>query len=127
MHTSRQTGAGGPGPAAGQDSGPRVAIEEVRSRLGAAFRPDAARDADHVYQFSIAGRDAFHLEIRGGELAVGDGAHPDPSVRFLFEDLHTALGVVTGDVDPMGAFMAGRIRTDGNLILALQLGLMFRP
>ncbi|HSG89136.1 MAG TPA: SCP2 sterol-binding domain-containing protein [Pseudomonadales bacterium] len=101
--------------------------EAVRARLAPVFRADAAREADHVYQFAIAGDDAFHLEIRAGRFEVGDGAHAAPSVRFLFEDVDTALGIVTGEIDPMAAFMAGRIRTDGNLILALQLGLLFRP
>lgn len=102
-------------------------IAEVRRRLERVFRPDAARDADHVYQFRIDGREAFHLEVRDGAFEVGPGAHPRPSVTFLFADLETALGIVTGELDPMSVFMAGRIRTDGNLILALQLGLLFRP
>ncbi|MDZ7825726.1 MAG: SCP2 sterol-binding domain-containing protein [Gammaproteobacteria bacterium] len=104
-----------------------IRIDEVRRRLQRVFRPEAARDADHVYQFRVDGREAFHLEVREGEFEVAPGAHPRPSVTFLFADLETALGIVTGELDPMSVFMAGRIRTDGNLILALQLGLLFRP
>lgn len=102
-----------------------VDLEQVRRRLEPAFSPAAAHDADCVYQFTIDGHPAFHLRIQEGVLAVGDGAHGDPSVTFLFEDLETALGIVAGDLDPMAAFMAGRIRTDGNLILALQLRMLF--
>ncbi len=102
-----------------------VDLASVRGRLEPAFSPQAAQAADHVYQFRIGGEPAFHLLVCAGALEVGEGAHPDPSVTFMFEDLETALGVVTGDVDPMAAFMAGRIRTDGNLILALQLRLLF--
>ena len=97
----------------------------VRRRLEPAFSPQAALASDHIYQFTVASAPMFHLAIRHGELEVGGGEHPDPSVTFLFEDLETALGIVTGTVDPMAAFMAGRIRTDGNLILALQLRLLF--
>jgi putative sterol carrier protein len=104
-----------------------VQIGEVRRRLERVFRPEAAQDSDHVYQFRIDGREAFHLEVRAGRFEVGPGAHPRPSVTFLFADLETALGIVTGELDPMSVFMAGRIRTDGSLILALQLGLLFRP
>jgi putative sterol carrier protein len=104
-----------------------VRVDEVRRRLERVFRPEAARDADHVYQFRVDGREAFHVAVRAGRFEVGSGAHPRPSVTFLFADLETALGIVTGDLDPMTVFMAGRIRTDGNLILALQLGLLFRP
>lgn len=99
----------------------------IHAHLAPVFRAEAAREADHVYQFEIAGRDAFHLEVRFGTLRVGAGTHPEPSVRFLFEDLTTAIDVVSGRRDPITAFMAGQVRTDGNLILALQLGLLFRP
>lgn len=102
-----------------------IDLGRIRRRLEPAFSPRAAAEADHVYQFTVAGAPAFHLEVRGGVLEVGGGAHPDPSVTFLFEDVDTAIGIVAGDVDPMAAFMAGRIRTDGNLILALQLRLLF--
>lgn len=102
-----------------------VDLASVRGRLEPAFSPKAAQESDHVYQFRIGGESAFHLRVSHGELEVGDGAHADPSVTFMFDDLDTALGVVTGAVDPMAAFMAGRIRTDGNLILALQLRLLF--
>lgn len=102
-----------------------VDLASVRRRLEPAFRPQAALEADYVYQFRIGGEDAFHLRVSAGALDVGAGAHDDPSVVFMFEDLDTALGVVTGGVDPMAAFMDGRIRTDGNLILALQLRLLF--
>lgn len=101
--------------------------DHIHAQLAPVFRPEAARDADHVYQFEVAGRDAFHLEVRSGTLRVGTGAHPEPSVRFLFEDLTTAIEVVSGQKDAITAFMAGQVRTDGNLILALQLGLIFRP
>lgn len=101
-------------------------LEAIRSRLGAAFQPTAAHGIDAVYQFAVAGEDAFHLVVESGRFEVGAGRHEDPTVTFFYEDLDTALGVVDGKVDAMSAFMAGRIRTDGNLILALQLGLVFR-
>ena len=102
-----------------------VDLDQIRTRLEPAFSPAAAHEADCVYQFTINGHPAFHLRVLDGALSVGDGAHDDPSVTFLFEDIETALGIVTGDLDPMAAFMAGRIRTDGNLILALQLRMLF--
>ena len=108
-----------------QEDPVQVDLSSVRARLEPAFRPEAARDADHVYQFAVAGEPAFHLEVRSGALVVGEGAHGEPSVTFLFEDLDTALGIVTDEIDPMAAFMAGRIRTDGNLVLALQLRVLF--
>lgn len=102
-------------------------IEEIRTRLAGAFRPEAAAGLEAIFQFEVAGRPLFHLEVDGGRLRVEGGAHAAPTVTFLFDDLATALGVVEGSLDPMATFMAGRVRTDGHLILALQLGGLFAP
>ena len=102
-------------------------VEEIRARLGDAFRPEAAAGVEAIYQFRVAGRPLFHPEVADGCLRVGGGAHAAPTVTFLFDDVATALGVVDGSLDPMATFMAGRVRTDGHLILALQLGALFAP
>ncbi len=102
-------------------------IDDIRERLAAAFRPQAAVGFDHVYQFRFGDGGAFHLVIRDGELEVLAGEHERPSVTFMFDAPRTALEVIEGDIDGMHAFMQGRIRTDGNLVLALQLGRLFGP
>lgn len=104
-----------------------VDVRAIAERLGTVFRPEAAAEMERIYQFRIGGTPAFHVEIAHGAFRVRRGAHDAPSVTFLFDDLDTALGILSGDLDAMGAFMEGRVRTDGNLILALQLGLLFRP
>ena len=79
-----------------------------------------------TYQFRIAGEDQFHLRIVGGTLTVHEGAHCAPCVTMLFPDVETALGLLEGSMDPMQAFLDGHIRSDGHLILALQLSGLFR-
>jgi len=106
-----------------------IDIEGIRTRLHQAFRPDAAQGFDHVYQFRFdddAGA-AFYARIHEGELEVGAGEHPEPALTFLFDTPQTAIDVMEGRIDGTQAFMQGRIRTDGNLILALQLGRLFGP
>ena len=101
-------------------------IEQIRRRLERAFRPEAARGFDHVYQFRFDdAHEAFYARIREGELEVGAGEHPEPAVTFLFDAPETAIEVIEGRADGTQVFMQGRIRTDGNLILAMQLGRLF--
>lgn len=102
-------------------------IDEIGERLQRRFKPEASADLIRTYQFRIAGEDHFHLCIREGMLSVHPGAHEAPCVTMLFPDLETALGILEGRIDPMQAFLDGQIRSDGNLILALQLGGLFRP
>lgn len=100
-------------------------IDEVKQRLLRAFQPEAAAGIDRVYQFHIGGERRFHIEVQNGVLTVSPGAHAEPSVTLLFPDVDTALALIEGRLDPMQAFLEGRIRSDGNLILALQLRALF--
>lgn len=81
---------------------------------------------ERVYQFEIATEPRFHLTIRDSTLSLGEGRHSSPSVTMFFPDLETALALLEGRLDPMEAFLDGQIRSDGNLLLALQLIGLFR-
>ncbi len=100
-------------------------IEEIRERLTRAFHADATKGMHRVYQFHTGDDARFHLEISDGNLLVSPGSHAKPSVTMLFPDAETALALLEGRLDPMQAFLNGQIRSDGNLILALQLGGLF--
>lgn len=104
-----------------------LSVEEIGERLQRRFKAEAGAGLLRTYQFRIAEEDHFHLCIRTGVLTVRPGAHPAPCVTMLFPDLETALGILEGSIDPMQAFLDGQIRSDGNLIMALQLGSLFRP
>ncbi|MCC5888423.1 MAG: SCP2 sterol-binding domain-containing protein [Gammaproteobacteria bacterium] len=104
-----------------------VSVEDIGQRLQRRFRADASAELSRTYQFRIDGEDQLHLRIVEGTLSVHPGSHPAPCVTLLFPDLDIALGILEGRVDPMQAFLDGHIRSDGNLILALQLGGLFRP
>lgn len=101
-------------------------LDEVGERLQRRFRREAGAAIRRTYQFRIDGEDHFHLRIEEGSLSIHLGAHEAPCVTLLFPDIETALGILEGDLDPMQAFLDGHIRSDGNLILALQLGGLFR-
>lgn len=102
-------------------------IDPISERLQRSFKQSAGAGLTRTYQFRIAGGDDFHLRIVEGTLTIHPGAHCAPCVTMLFPDVETALGILEGSIDPMQAFLDGHIRSDGNLILALQLGGLFRP
>jgi len=101
-------------------------LAEITARLEAAFRPEAAAGLESVYQLRIGSEHALYLRIRSRTLEVHPGRCPHPSVTMIFDHMDTALGLLEGTVDPMTAFLEGRLQSDGNLILALQLIAAFR-
>ena len=100
-------------------------IEEIAKRLHSAFEPAAADGLDVVYQFEFGDAEGYQLIIEHGELKVVAGRHANPTITLLFDRLDTARDLIAGPGDTMQAFMQGSIRSDGNLLLAMRLGMLF--
>ncbi|MEC9483342.1 MAG: SCP2 sterol-binding domain-containing protein [Halomonas sp.] len=95
-------------------------IDSLRSR----FDSQAAEGMDEVFQFHISDADDYYLIVRDGDMAVHPGEHDDPSVS-LSTDTATLKGVMSGEVNGMQAFMSGRLKASGNLMLATKLTSLF--
>lgn len=101
---------------------------DFKAWLAARFRPEAASDVDVVFALATedeAGREPLAtLAVAAGRLRF-DSAEP-VDATFFFDGVETARAVLSGEADPIAAFMAGRFRADGNLPLAFVLLGLFR-
>lgn len=90
----------------------------------AAENTDAATAPNAVYQFNITGDGGgeWNLDLTKGKTDdfVGEGTHASPgaTVTVSAEDW---LGMVNGTLNPMQAFMSGKIKIDGDMTLAMSL------
>ncbi len=66
----------------------------------------------------------FVIEGEGSIVADPDGVRPgdDEAEVTLTADVDTFRGMLSGDVNPTMAFMQGRLKIDGSMGLAMQLG-----
>lgn len=66
----------------------------------------------------------FVIEGEGSIMADPDGVRPgdDEAEVTLIADVDTFRGMLSGDVNPTLAFMQGRLKIDGSMGLAMQLG-----
>ena len=88
------------------------------------FDADEADDMEAVFQFDLDDADGYYLSITDGKCDMGEGEHDDPTVT-LSMDLNTLKEVMSGELDGMAAFMQGKIRADGDIMLATKLTQIF--
>jgi putative sterol carrier protein len=88
------------------------------------FDADEADDMEAIFQFDLDDGDNYHLIIAYGACSLGEGDHDDATVT-LGMDLETLNDVMSGELDGMAAFMQGKIRADGDIMLATKLTQIF--
>ena len=97
---------------------------ELKQRLNQSetFRK-AAGDADATIQNVIAtsdGQKRYWMKISGGqvEMGAGDAEQPDATIE---QDYETAAALARSELNPVSAFMTGKIRINGSMVLLMQL------
>lgn len=88
------------------------------------FDPQAAKDMDDIFQFHFSDNGSHYLVIKDGNLAIEEGEHDDPSVS-LSMSTDTLKGVMNGEINGMTAFMTGKLKATGNVMLATKLTSLF--
>ncbi|MDP0563619.1 MAG: SCP2 sterol-binding domain-containing protein [Candidatus Endonucleobacter sp. (ex Gigantidas childressi)] len=88
------------------------------------FNADAASGLNLIFQFDIEDGDPYHLIIKDGSCDFVSGTNDAPNVTLIM-DSETMSGVITGEVDGMQAFMMGKLRAEGDMMLAMKLGDIF--
>ncbi len=99
-------------------------VADIIKNMEGKFNPAAAAGLDLVFQFNIEDDSNFYTVIKDGTCAVNQGEADDPNVTLIM-DSETLNGVISGETDGMQAFMGGKLRAEGDMMLALKLGELF--
>lgn len=104
-----------------------ISIEELFEKLPGAFRPEKAGDLDAVIQFELTGEEAgdWAVIIKDGQASVEKGRHEEPAMTFT-ADSQDYKDIVTGRMNPMNAFMQGKVKLQGNLNMAMKFAELFK-
>lgn len=98
----------------------RAMLDTMLSR----FDGSAAGDLDAVFQYRIDGGGDYFLQVADQQCSLNDGEHDDPSVTLTL-DQKTLAEILSGETDGMQAFMTGRVKAEGDIILATRLAQLF--
>lgn len=94
-------------------------VEEIVARIPEAFNADAASDIDATVQYNAS--TPFYLVIKDGTCAVETGSADAPDLTLETDDEADMIAMMTGELDGVSAFMTGKLRMDGDLMLAQRL------
>jgi putative sterol carrier protein len=100
--------------------------KEFFSHVEENLKPEAAVGVNAVYQFRIDGDGggAWNATIRDGTCTVREGTVDSPDCTVA-TDVETWMAMVGKSLNPMDAFMKGRLRIKGEMDLAMRLEAMF--
>ena len=99
---------------------PREFFETMHSEL------DKVKDLGAVYQFKITGENGgdWYLDATGDEPIVGEGVHDNPGATFTATD-QDFVAMATGKLASQMAFMMGKLKVSGDMMLAMRLQAIF--
>jgi putative sterol carrier protein len=103
-----------------------TSVNEVFDKISERFNPTAAKGLDAVCQFNITGEQGgkWYVIVKGGACQVLQGEAEKPSVTLTMPS-ETWLGMVNKQVSGMQAFMSGKLKVNGDLILAQRIPDLF--
>lgn len=119
--------------AEGMASDLRVTVlDEVFRRMSAHFEPKKSKKLDLVIQFHLTGsqngvNDVYQVVIRADQCIAGKEITEPPKLTLRL-DAVDFLKLATNNEKGMDLYIKGRLKVDGNLILATRLqGLFMLP
>ena len=103
-----------------------TSVKDVFSGMPASFKPAAAKGISAVFQFEITGEGGglWNATVKDGTCQVAEGKHASPTVTLTMAG-DTWLGIVNKQVNAIQAFMGGKLKLTGNMMLAQKMQDLF--
>src|SRR5690348_12719426 len=104
-----------------------MTVAETFETMKTLFNSAAAAGMNQIIQWNIsgdeAGKWAFKIADQTCELIPGGVEKPDLTMIMSDKDW---LAITEGRLDPMNAFMTGKVKTAGDMMLAMRLPQIFQ-
>ena len=104
-----------------------LTVADLMSKMPSAFIPEKAKGLDAVLQFKFSGAEPgdWYAALKDGQVEVQQGEHPNPQMTLMAKS-EDYIQLFTGQLDPMKAFMDGKIKLKGDLNLAMKMTQFFK-
>jgi putative sterol carrier protein len=96
---------------------------ELFEGLEGRIDPARTRGTTASYRFDVQGAGSWHVDVNDGAVRVTEsGAPAECVIRASEENL---LRIVRGELNPVTAYMTGRVKVEGDITLATRLRDLF--
>jgi putative sterol carrier protein len=101
-------------------------VKEIFSGMPGIFNRDAAAGLNAVFQYNIEGAEAgdWHVVVKDQACTVSEGVHASPTVSLRMADKDW-IAMCNGELDGMSAFMGGKLKITGDIMLAQRITSLF--
>lgn len=97
-------------------------MTQIFGNMADRVQPEKVQGMDATIQFDLSGEAGglYWLKIADGKGEAGEGAVDNPSMT-LKADADDWVAVTRGELNPMQAFMSGKLKVQGDMGLAMKL------
>lgn len=101
--------------------------QDLFDKMPAAFVPEKAQGVNATIQINLNGEDGgtWLINIADGAVDVKNEAGENPTMTLTM-DAQDYMNMVGGKLNPMNAFMQGKIKLQGDMGLAMKFQNMFK-
>ncbi len=102
-------------------------LDQIFDGMKERFQPDKAAGVDATIQWLIADggeEKPYTVTIKDGELSTAQGTADNPTVT-LSTDSDSFVALMTGKAQGATLYMSGKLRIQGDLMLAQRMGSFF--
>lgn len=90
------------------------------------FKPAFLQRDRTVFHFEFEEGEPFELLVEGDTFKFCSLRNETPTLTLYLDNHETCWGLLSGHLDGMQAFMEGRYRADGNIVLSQLLLYLFK-
>ena len=103
-----------------------MTVAETFEQMQQLFSPSAAGNMNKTLQWNITGDEAgkYALHIADGKCELIPGGVEKPDMTLTVSDKDW-ISVAQGKLDPVSAFMTGKVKVAGDMSLAMRLAQVF--
>ena len=104
-----------------------MTIAETFETMKSIFNPAAAKGVNKTFQWDISGEEAgkWAVKVADQTCEVISGGVEKPNITLILSDTDW-LAIAEGKLDPMNAFMTGKVKTAGDMMIAMRIPQLFQ-